>query len=113
MAAAYQAGQLDAFGFTWPENCTRITDNMTAADSMKLQTSMTNYILQELKGTDGKAQDNDDKHNTDMPSSRAAPSDGRGGGVGCKAGQTLADPVLRGSAEGREPRLSLPQVTPK
>ena len=65
MAAAYQAGQLDAFGFTWPANCTRVTDDMTAADSMKLQTSMTNYILQELKGTDAKAQDNDDKHNID------------------------------------------------
>ena len=65
MAAAYMAGQEDAFGFVWPLDCTRVTDDMTAGESMKLQTSMTNHILQELKGTDHKAHEPSDKHSTD------------------------------------------------
>ena len=65
MAAAYMAGQEDAFGFVWPLDCTRVTDDMTAGESMKLQTSMTNHILQELKGTDHKAHESDNKHSID------------------------------------------------
>ncbi|XRB17247.1 CCHC-type domain-containing protein [Pseudoscourfieldia marina] len=49
--AAYQAGQQDAHGFTWPLSRTRVTDDLGVADLMKLQQNMTSSILQELKGS--------------------------------------------------------------
>ena len=44
MDEEYFAGEVDIYGFDWPLDRTRVTDDLGAADLMKLQSNMISSI---------------------------------------------------------------------